>query len=133
MSASIEHRKIVDFVAGFKAANKNTVERVRTFDPKLKTWTFEVVQRDENASKFSEELKISKRRQKEKEKRMKSIPDKKNASPGEKKMPTKPKSKMRLNVVRLHNEGLIFKQIGKMYGVSENSARLAYHKEMNNK
>lgn len=144
MSASIEHRKIVDFVAGFKAANKNTVERVRKFDPKLKTWTFELVKRDENAAKFSEDLKNSKRRQKEKEKRMKSNPDKKTVTPPkpvEKKstqqtsriMPTKPRSEMRMNVVRLHNDGRTFKQIGDLYGVSETSARTAYHREIHDK
>lgn len=143
MNSSIEHQKMVDFVDSFKAANKNTVERVRKFDPKLKTWTFEVVKRDENASKFSEELKNTKRRQREKDKRMKNNPEKKPApapkatekkkQPSNKVMPVKPRSEMRMNVVRLRKEGKTFIEIGKLYGVSATSARSAHHREIHDK
>ncbi|PIF44902.1 hypothetical protein CLU96_1899 [Chryseobacterium sp. 52] len=136
MSATYEHRKVVAFVDSFKAANKNTVERVRKFDPKQKTWTFEIVKRDENVVKFSEDIKKSKRRQREKDKRQKTTPAKKNVIPAKPTvnitpqiMPQKPRSEMRLNVMRLHKDGLKFKEIGNLYGVSESSARTAYYRE----
>lgn len=38
--------------AEFKKHNKNTVEKIQSYDPRLKLWTFKRIQTDENASKF---------------------------------------------------------------------------------
>lgn len=140
MSASNEHRKMTDFVNSYKAANAKTVVSVRKFDSKMKTWTIEVVVRDENAVKFSKDLKKANKRIKRQknpaEKKTVTAPNlvsKKKAVQTTRVMPTKPRSEMRLNVVRLHNDGLKFKEIGKLYGVSETSARTAYHRELHDK
>lgn len=53
MNTSEQHRKTVDFVNQFKEANKNTVQRVRSYDPKQKTWTLETVKIDPNVKKFA--------------------------------------------------------------------------------
>ncbi|BFO64102.1 hypothetical protein [Chryseobacterium sp. KCF3-3] len=140
MKANAEHYKAIAFVDRYKEANKNTVHRVRQYDPKLRMWTLEAIITDENALKFSEENRKNKRRQREKEKREKNktvkkfvIPAKPVVETTKQSMPTKPRSQMRLNVVRLHKEGKKFKEIGDMYNVSENSARVAYHKEIHGK
>lgn len=140
MKANAEHYKTVAFVDRYKEANKNTVQKVKKYDPKLRMWTLEAIIIDENALKFSEENRKSKRRQGEKEKREKNKPVKKFVIPAkpvidtaQQSMSRKPRSQMRLNVVRLHQEGKKFKEIGDMYNVSENSARVAYHKEIHGK
>lgn len=132
MSTNYEHRKIVDFVESFKVANKNTVQRIRKYDPKLRSWTFEIVKVNENAVKFSENIKKSKRNQREKEKRLKTTVAKPTNKTSEN-VVRKHRSEMRLNVVRLHKDGLKFKEIGDLYGVSESSTRTAYHREIHEK
>jgi hypothetical protein len=140
MKANADHYKTVAFVDRYKEANKNTVQKVKKYDPKLRIWTLEAITIDENALKFSEENRKNKRRQRESEKREKNktvkkivIPVKPVINTAQQSMSRKPRSQMRLNVVRLHKEGLKFKEIGNMYNISENSARLAYHKEIHGK
>jgi len=123
MNTKTEHKKIVDFVNGFKEANKNKVERVRTYDKGLRCWTYEVVKKDENAAKFYETNVKKNKTQKEKDKRRKENKAK-AAQPGF------DKSKMHLYVVRHYDqEKLTFQEIADKYGVSQSTVRRAYSKE----
>ncbi|GAA4156723.1 hypothetical protein GCM10022217_16010 [Chryseobacterium ginsenosidimutans] len=119
---SQEQKRMADFVQSFKEANKNTVMHVREYDKKLKTWTFRVVKRDENAYKFHEDQVSKSRSKKEKEKRQKS-----NTA----KLPQrgKDKSEMTANVVRLRDEEkLTYQAIADMYGVGQNTVSRTYKK-----
>ena len=51
-SINEDHTKAIAFVQNFKNNNINTVETVKTFDPKLRCWTFQKVKIDENAKSF---------------------------------------------------------------------------------
>ena len=125
MNTKTEHKKIVDFVNGFKEANKNKVERVRTYDKRLRCWTYEVVKKDENAAKFHETNVKKIKTQKEKDKRRKE--NKPKAS-----KPGFDKSKMHLHVVSHYDqEKLTFQEIADNYGVSQSTVRRAYSKEKN--
>lgn len=122
MSLNQEQKRIAEFVQGYKEANKQTIERVRKYDPRLKCWTYEVVKRDENASKFHQQQVNNQRNKKEKEKRQKS-----NVA----KIPQrgKDKSEMIKNVMKHYDEDkMTFQAIADMYGVGQNTVRRAYKK-----
>ena len=60
MTPNEEHIKALEFVAKFKESNKETVERVKSYDPAMKMWIFEKVKIDDNAKLFSEVAKKKK-------------------------------------------------------------------------
>ncbi|WP_312399544.1 hypothetical protein [Chryseobacterium sp.] len=134
MNAKHEHKRIVDFVQGFKEANKNTVEKVFKYDPKLKSWTYQLVQRDENALGFHQKIKRKARNEKEKERRLKQNVAKSAPLKVNKTFVVRKKiSDMRLNVVQHRADGWSFNKIADKYKVSETSCRTAYHRETHKK
>ena len=128
-----QHRKAVDFVNEFKQANANTVQKVSSYDPIKKIWFLKTVKTDENAYKFAKETLKTEAQHRAAEKKGKGknniITRKSMSVEALRKMPTKPKSAMRLNVVRLRKEGKSFQEIADLYGKSKNSAKIVYHKE----
>ena len=128
---NIEHNKVVDFVSSFKAANKNTVERIRKFDPRLRSWTYETVKKDPNATKWHEEHISTSKAKKAKEKRQKKSIAKpanpvtvKNRAGKEF---SRPETGLNVNVVRLHdNEKLTFRSIAALYDTSASTVVRTY-------
>lgn len=136
MTESYKLQQTKNFVAAFKEANKNTVQKVSKYDPVRKIWTFEVVEIDENVKDFAKKhlkTEAQKRIADKKEKLKKVIVTK--TSPGTKvarQKGTKPKTEMRLNVVRLINEGKKISDVAKMYNTTPRKVSVALCKEKNN-
>lgn len=55
------HEKAVRFVQGFKTNNQNTTEKVISYDPVMKVWTFKKVTIDENAKAYYDATRPAKR------------------------------------------------------------------------
>ncbi|MPS73987.1 MAG: hypothetical protein E2590_12705 [Chryseobacterium sp.] len=142
MKANQEHLDNLDFVARYKEANKNTTFKT-VYDPVKKLRILVPIEIDPNAYQFAKEnvitesdLKNRRRREKAKSnniakppsppKPAKEPPKPRQESAGAAK---KPKGELRQNVIRLRNAGYKFMEIGKMYGVKDVTAKMAYYRE----
>lgn len=145
MQTDPQHQHAIKIVAGYKAANRQTIQKVQDYDPVKKIWYLETVKVDPAAADYAKETILSDRKSKSKAsldrdkaanaKKVKKVVAKKTLQPKPKHTPKprdggKQRTEMRKNIVALRISGKSLAEIAKLYGRTLSAARNAYHKEM---